>query len=172
MNCHAKSGSASDLAQVFFGFLKPTDSDFGESDGSRLAQYGFDESRFRDEIRYLRAFAVYYSTWEILGESPEGNALRTAFMGIWDKASTTSAANMQSYNEFFKRIELYGKLVNSGSSIPRALATDRLPTKFAELLYASLESSSLAQFATCASTHFNSTCKVVAKALKEAEITA
>jgi hypothetical protein len=172
MKCHAKSGSASDLAQVFFGFLKPTDSDLGESDEIRLAQYGFDERKFRDEIRYLRAFAVYYSTWEILGESPEGNALRTAFMGIWDKASTTSAANMQSYNEFFKRIELYGKLVNTGSSVSRGLATDRVPMKFAEFLYASLEPSSVAQFATCASTHFNSTCKVVEEALRETEITA
>lgn len=167
MNCYSKSGSASDLAQVFFGFLEPADSDLEESDDGRLAQHGFDEKKLRDEIRYLRAFAIYYSTWVILGESPQGSALRTAFMGIWDKASRTSAANMQGYNEFFRRIELYGKLVNPDSSVPRVLATDRLPRQFAKLLDASPDSSSLAQFATCASAHFNGTCKVVAEALKQ-----
>jgi hypothetical protein len=160
------------LAQIFFGFLKATDSDPGESDKGRLAQNGVDERKFRDEIRYLKAFAIFYSTWVILGESPEGNALRTAFMGIWDKASRTRAADMHSYNEFFKRIELYGNLVNVNSSVPPALTTDRLPKEFAGLLDAGLDTSSLAQFATCASVHFNSTCKVVAEALRETEIKA
>jgi hypothetical protein len=41
MNCYSKSGPASDLAQVFFGCLKPTDSDLGASDdeeGASLMQ--------------------------------------------------------------------------------------------------------------------------------------
>lgn len=37
MNCCSKSGSASDLAQVFIGCPKPTDSDLGESDGEEGA---------------------------------------------------------------------------------------------------------------------------------------
>lgn len=32
MNCYSKGRSVLDLAQLFFGFLEPTDSDLGESD--------------------------------------------------------------------------------------------------------------------------------------------
>jgi len=167
MNCCSKDRSTLDLAQSFFDLIKPADSDLGESNDDRLAQNGFDEAKFKDEIRYLRAFAVHYSTCETLGESPEGNGLRTAFMRIWDKASRTSAASMDSYNEFFKRIQLYASLVSTDSSIPRAQATDRIPGKFAELLGGNLDSSSRAHFATCAAVHFNSTCTVVAEALKK-----
>lgn len=170
MKCHARDGSILELARLFFGFLKTTDMNVEASNVGCAAQPGLDQTKFQDEIRYLRAFAIYYSTCVILGESPEGNGLRSAFMRTWDKASRTGAMDMDSYNEFFKRIELYGGLVDTDGSVPPAQAADRISRKFAELLGDRLDAPSLAKFATCASAHFNSTCAAVAEALKKTEI--
>jgi hypothetical protein len=163
----SKAVSASQLAHEFFGILDTRDPDLELSARSRLARHGIDETRFREEAFYLKAFAVYYSTYMTLGESPKGSALRTAFMGIWDKAARTSPEKMRSYNEFFRRIYLYAQARAAESSARAGQFTDRISAQFTNLLGAGKDPSLSALYATYASDCFATTSKSVTGILKE-----
>jgi len=159
--------SASKLAHEFFGLLDARGSNLEASDRCRLAQHDIDERRFREEIFYLRAFAVYYATCVALRDSRQGSALRAAFMGIWDKAARTSPEKMRSYNEFFRRISFYAEAIAAEGSTRAGQLTDRISGKFADLLGAGKNPPLLAIIKAHASNCFGTTSKVVADLLEE-----
>ncbi|MBI4290761.1 MAG: hypothetical protein HY661_04695 [Betaproteobacteria bacterium] len=160
----SKAVSASQLAHEFFGILDRGNSNL---DRPRLSRHGVDETRFREETFYLKAFAVYYATYVTLGESPKGSALRTAFMGIWDQAARTSPEEMRSYNEFFRRIYLYAQAKAAERSALAGQSTDRISGQFANLLGAGKDPSLSALYASYASDCFATTSKSVTGILKE-----
>jgi len=158
--------SNSELAIALFGLLSQTGTEYEGLDRGCLPVPCSDEKKLRDEIRYLKAFAIHYASCVILGASREGVELRTEFMRLWDRAASTSAADRQSYNEFFERIERYGRLAGADTSAPRALAIERISEEFAKLLDPGSDPSTLSRWASCASTHFTGTCNAVAQTLK------
>ncbi|MBI2318888.1 MAG: hypothetical protein HYU75_18320, partial [Betaproteobacteria bacterium] len=126
--------SATKLAQEFYGMLNAGDCQSERAESRRLARYGIDAKRLREELFYLRAFAVYYSMCVTLGASPMGIALRTAFMGIWDEAARIDPEKMDAYNAFFQRIHLYAEAVGAGGSQMTGEFIDRISRAFAQLL--------------------------------------
>lgn len=100
----------------------------------RLTRHGVGERRLREETRYLRAFVVYYSMLAALGTSPSGCALRTAFMGAWDKAARESPEKMRAYDTFFNRIRLYAECAPAGVIPAIERLADEVSGRFADLL--------------------------------------
>lgn len=166
MLANSKPVTTLKLAHEFFAILDEREFSLEASDRTCLAQHGIEERRFREEIYYLRAFAVYYATCVTLGESPSGTALRAAFMGIWDKAARTNPEKMRSYNEFFRRIYLYAEAMAAESSAVAGQFTDGISRKLANLLSAAKDPSLLALSKAYASDCFASTSKVIREALK------
>jgi hypothetical protein len=69
---------------------------------------GVDCERVRDEIGYLKTWAVDYVTWASLGNSPETKAILDAYY-----SQLKSNLHASVYNTIYNRIELYANAVNT-----------------------------------------------------------
>lgn len=160
-----KKLTPAELAQVFFEMLEPKESALRELDKEFLAQHHIDEGRFRDEMLYLKAFAIDYSIHTITGDHPKGQALRAAFMDIWLRGARTSPAQKKFFDGFVERLKIYGDAVRADGEEPGTVKL-ALPGAFYDLLGQNSPNSQ-AGLMNYGDVYFNSTCIAVAKALTE-----
>ena len=166
MRFHDNTTSATEVAKGLFEYVGSTDPSLDRLTRQCLELNGVDEVQFSEEVHYLRAFVVYYSTWRILGESAQGRALRAAFMGLWDSAAKTSSAHMHRYNEFFRRLQAYVDAMHTGDAAQPSAGAAQVAKKFAELLGAEGEAVSRPACEAAGSAWFASTCDAVEEALR------